>query len=71
MAPEILAKQVLQRIQLEQRADHAVVQIGEAAVGADADVLQGDEAAVDARLQRAVAQIGDGALVFRRSAQRG
>ena len=68
---ERLAEHVLQRIQLEQAADHVVVEVGEAAVGGDAEVLDRQHAAVDAGLQRAVAQVGDRALVLHRVAHRG
>ena len=64
MAREFLAHQVFERIQLEQAADDRIRQVGITPVGGHADVLDRDDAAFDTGLDRAIAQIGDRALVL-------
>ncbi|KAG1606086.1 hypothetical protein G6F46_013251 [Rhizopus delemar] len=67
-AAEFLGPQVFPRVQLEQRADHRIIQRGETAVFGQADVLDGDGLAMQAGLRGAVTQIIDGAAVFIRAA---
>ncbi|KAG1241589.1 hypothetical protein G6F68_016612 [Rhizopus microsporus] len=67
-AAEFLGHQVFQRVQLEQRADHRIIQRGETAVFGQADVLDGDGLAMQAGLRGAVPEIIDGAAGFIRAA---
>ena len=63
-AAEVLTHQVLQRIQLEQAADHDILQVGEATVAGQAQILDRDRRAVQAGLRCAIAQVLDRALIF-------
>ena len=71
VAAEFLPEQVLERVELEQGSNHAVLEIGEAAVGTDADVLDVEQAAFDACLDRAIAQVVHGTAILGRIAHRG
>ncbi len=67
-AAEFLGHQVFQRVQLEQRADHRVVQRGETAILGQADILDGNGLALQAGLGRAVTQVVNRATVLIRTA---
>jgi len=68
---ERLAEHQFQRIELEQRFDRAVVEIGVAPVCGEADVLDRDTSGREPHLLRAVVEIRDRALVLCRVAHRG